>query len=573
MKSPSPLHQRNNTFGEFAYVEEIETEDAATSPLSPMRFERQQSTTTPKRRDLLSRITNWMKQNRESRLVALPSDSNLNRRRTSVQLMKHRSEKNLQTDKRFGRDYSWLKRIKKLMDGQEMNYHELRKSHSIEMGLPTICDSDEVYFDSLSELNTIKSIVIDVAYALTCYGIASHRLDYFVQMMGMYFGLCCDTWPNPMGIWITFSEACIIERGNRQLVGKTNHFARVRSSALNLTKLHLLEQLATNIFKGKISVSKARQLLKDIISASPVYDHFMLLILSRVLSSVMFSIFFNANLAEILAAAIAGIASGLLAILARNFDNYSQVNVICTGIISGAIAIIIKYCIADYYYVSAFVVSLAGVIALIPGFGIAVSVLELSAGFMDSGSCRLISSFLTTLQIAFGALVSHKIAAMFPSYAALPENLQHAPIPLWIKGVLLPINIISVMISQRSPIFPMALLFTFVTCYCSFFISNLVSEYVHSRATATFVASVVVGMISNSFGWISQKHSGIIISSVAITFLLPGSLGFRSIQAFFNDDTTGSLQFIMDVVTVCFSLTIGLLVSNVLIPAKKKLRW
>ncbi len=71
----------------------------------------------------------------------------------------------------------------------------------------------------------------------------------------------------------------------------------------------------------------------------------------------MMSIMFDANPAEVIAASVAGLFSGLLALVARNYDNYAQVNVICTGFVSGAIAIAFKLMLSKVSYVSAFIVS------------------------------------------------------------------------------------------------------------------------------------------------------------------------------------------------------------------------
>jgi uncharacterized membrane protein YjjP (DUF1212 family) len=89
---------------------------------------------------------------------------------------------------------------------------------------------------------------------------------------------------------------------------------------------------------------------------------------------------FDANPAEVLDASVAGLFSGLLALVARNYDIYAQVNVIYAGFVSGAITIAFKLMLSKNSPVSAFVVSIADVAPLLPGFGLAVSVLELTAG-------------------------------------------------------------------------------------------------------------------------------------------------------------------------------------------------
>lgn len=489
-----------------------------------------------------------------------------NGRRTLTDFVKHPN----QSRKRF------MKGFRAMISGRP----------SMEDFLPNIIANNQtvieehnvLLFDSVDDLNRVKCTIIDLAYALISYGIAAHRLEYYAQMIGLNYGLVCDTWVNPTGLYITFEEAHVKDydpmdgRVLSQIIPKSNHFVKVRSSGINLIKLNMLEHLAENIVLGKLKIQEARQGVRDIITAAPVYDHFMLLILSRFFSSVMMSIMFNANAAEVLAASIAGLASGFLAILARKYDNFGQVNVICTGIVSGAIAIGFKLLLYRYCYVSDFIVSISGVAPLLPGFGITVAVMELGAGQIISGSCRLVSAFLTSAQIAFGVLVPHKFSSLIPLYMRLLDR-DHTPNPLWVKAALLPINITALVISLRAPLEPVSLMFTVVACYCSFFLTNILSVYTGSRMASTYLTSVVVGVISNMFGCISRKHSGIIVCTVGIVLLLPGSLSFRSIQAFLNDDASGAMKFIADVATVATALTVGLLTSNILIPTTKKLRW
>jgi uncharacterized membrane protein YjjB (DUF3815 family) len=334
----------------------------------------------------------------------------------------------------------------------------------------------------------------------------------------------------------------------------------------------MLEQLSGKILRGKLTISEARESIQQIINAKPLYGHFMLLILARFFTSIMMSVMFDANPAEVLAASVAGLFSGLLALVASSYDNYAQVNVICAGFVSGAIAIAFKLMLSKISPVSAFIVSIAGVAPLLPGFGIDVSFLELSAGQVVSGTCRLISAVLTALQVAFGVLIPHKFGSLIPLYISLGDQAHH-PNPLWIKGLLLPLNIVTLIISMKAPISSISLIFSVVTCYCSFFVTYFLNTCTQSRIASTFISSVMVGLLSNIFGWISPKHSAIIVCSVGITFLLPGSLSFRSMQAFLMDDTPTAVKLISDVTSVCISLTIGLLVSNILVPLHKKLRW
>jgi uncharacterized membrane protein YjjB (DUF3815 family) len=56
-----------------------------------------------------------------------------------------------------------------------------------------------------------------------------------------------------------------------------------------------------------------------------------------------------------------------------------------------------------------------------------------------------------------------------------------------------------------------------------------------------------------------------------IVLLVPGSLGFRSLQSFLERDTVAAIDTAFSMIVVAVSLAAGLVVSNVMVPSRKTL--
>jgi uncharacterized membrane protein YjjB (DUF3815 family) len=80
----------------------------------------------------------------------------------------------------------------------------------------------------------------------------------------------------------------------------------------------------------------------------------------------------------------------------------------------------------------------------------------------------------------------------------------------------------------------------------------------------------VVGVIANIFSMIS-RHPSIVVSSIGIMLLLPGSLSYKSVNAFLNNDATSGITFLFQAIETALSITAGLLLSDIFALRRKKL--
>jgi uncharacterized membrane protein YjjP (DUF1212 family) len=412
------------------------------------------------------------------------------------------------------------------------------------------------------DISDVQATIIDLGYALSIYGIPAHRLEYHLALISSYYSLNCTSYCTPTGLWITFGN--YVDDPDA-----STHFVKIRSSAFNLSKLCLLDDIAERISKGNCTIKDARKMIKKVIEMQPIYSHFMFIIFSCFIQAGMFSIFFAANWGEILASFIAGLFVGILTVVSSKFESFAQVNTVLCAILAGLVGVVFRIMLSSLIPISAFVVSLSGVISLLPGLTFTLAIAELSTRNLLSGSTRLISAFVTTIQISFGVLVSDRLSNFLPQVIDLPEVKERHLYHPSILAAIIPVVAIATIITFKAPKYPVAVIFILLDAFAGFF-ATFYCVPLLGPEVATMIGALVVGTIANIFQLISL-HPGIVVSACGIIFLLPASLGHRSVSVFLDDDPAKGLTFLFDNVIMAVSLTIGLMLSDVFVLKRKKL--
>lgn len=413
------------------------------------------------------------------------------------------------------------------------------------------------------DLADVQATIIDLGYSLSIYGLPAHRLEYHLALISSYYGINCTSYSTPTGLWITFGNSV-------DDPDAATHFVKIRNTAFNLTKLCLLDDIAEKISKGECTIKQARKMIREVIETQALYSHFMFIIFSCFIQAGMFSIFFAANLGEIAASFVAGLFVGVLTVLSSKFESFAQVNTVICAIVAGVVGVTFRLIFSPFGIpVSAFIVSLSGVISLLPGLTFTLAIAELSTRNLLSGSTRLISAFVTTIQIGFGVLVSDRLSNFLLKVFQLPEVKERHLHHPGVLAIIIPVVALATIITLKAPKYPLCALFILMDAFAGFF-TTFYATALFGPEVGTMLGAMVVGTIANIFQMISM-HPGIVVSACGIIFLLPGALGHLSVELFLDDDPAKGMQFIFETVVVAISLTIGLMLSDVFVLKRKKL--
>ena len=84
------------------------------------------------------------------------------------------------------------------------------------------------------------------------------------------------------------------------------------------------------------------------------------------------------------------------------------------------------------------------------------------------------------------------------------------------------------------------------------------------------LGALVLGIASNAVSrWRDQPTAIALLP--ALLLLVPGSLGFRSLQALLQDDVLGGIQSAFTMVMIAVALVTGLLVANIVVMPRRLL--
>ncbi len=411
-----------------------------------------------------------------------------------------------------------------------------------------------------AEKADVRTILIDLGFALASYGIPSHNIEYHLTLIASYFGV--DLYASSTPTYLALSIGNPIDHRSQSVM------IRINSTSLNMHKLILLDEMADNIAKGKLNIKEARKCIESVIETPNIYTSYFHTIFANAFAALCFSIFLDANWLEAISAFTSGACAGTLICLSGQFELIDKIINVLAALIGGFIAIAVKsliaYRIGKNY--SCFLVTLAGVYSFIPGLGITLSIAELSTRNLISGTSRLTAALITLIQIAFGVLLSYKLEILILNEYSNPP---HVPNELYAYAIAVFILTICSHVLLRIPIQPNSSLTILATNYIAFF-GTLFARRYFGLEIGSFIGSLCIGIIANLYARFANKPS-IVVTATAILFLVPGSLGVRSLFALVLRDSQAAMTFIVDCVIIATSLVCGLFIAQSTIPQKKKL--
>ncbi len=213
------------------------------------------------------------------------------------------------------------------------------------------------------------------------------------------------------------------------------------------------------------------------------------------------------------------------------------------------------------------VVSLAGLVTLLPGLSLATAMSELSTRNLASGSARLIGAITTLAVVGMGAAIGDRCVALAhldgggtpvtPSLA--PQEFDYTLV-VALASIAIGLSIVFQCRPKRAPM-------VLAACVLGFVAARVGRETIGIEF-APVVAAAAVGIVANIYAHVRRQPTlAIVLPGVAL--LLPGSLGFRGMQGLFASDTLAGLNTAVSALVVAASIAAGLLIANAVLPSPR----
>jgi uncharacterized membrane protein YjjP (DUF1212 family) len=344
-----------------------------------------------------------------------------------------------------------------------------------------------------------------------------------------------------------------------ELEHQETHLLRLAPAGPNIGRLSKLDRVVADVLDGSISTPEALVRVERIEAEPSPYSAFVT-ILAFGLGSAGIARFLGGGVTEIAVGGFLGMITGSLEALARGGRRIARVYEPLAAFAAAFIATCVAALLGPYATSTAI---LAGIIALLPGLVLTNAVRELAERHLASGTARLAGATMNLLGLIFGVLLGSRSAAALFGAA---RELTPAALPWWTIAIaILATGVSFVVILKAEPRDTAWIVLASAVSYL------LASTTVRTAGTelGLFIAAMFDGVAATLWGrWRDRPQSVVLVP--AILMLVPGSVGFRSLNSLLERNVIAGVQTAFTMALAATALSAGLLVATSLAEGRRR---
>lgn len=386
--------------------------------------------------------------------------------------------------------------------------------------------------------------LVALARALHEAGAPAHRLEETVDQ-------------NAQALGVPF--ACLSQPTSLILgMGTETRVIRVQPHTIDLERMIAIDAVGVRVAKGELAPGDGLAALATIASSPERYGAVMVVLASAV-SSAAAAVFLHGSASTVALAGALGLVVGALARISAWRPEYARLHELVASFVVAASAT----ALARVVTLPVGVLTLAGIISLLPGLSLTVALTELATRHLASGTARAMGAAVTFLQIGLGTALGWHLAEALPK-ALRDPNLPLDDVWLW-AAVPLAAAAFTVVFRARPRDFPS------IAAVAG--LSYLAGRFGQAQLGPELGASIgglAVGLLSN-------LHARILRVPTAVTqvpgllLLVPGSIGFRGFGAMLDADVNLGVSAAFSMTVIAGSLVAGILAAGVVLPPRRSL--
>ncbi len=382
-----------------------------------------------------------------------------------------------------------------------------------------------------------------LALALHKAGASAPRLEERIAEAAGALGIKASCFATPTSIFVS--------------VGEHVRLLRVEPEGAHLERLVLVDQVAVEVGARRMTVSTGQRELERIQRAAPRYGATLQVLCTGLISAAV-AVFFGGTPVEIGAGAVLGLGVGLWGEVATRGPG-ARVNelVAALGVAAGVTLL------ARLTPVSIPLLTLSGLIVLLPGLTLTVALTEMASRHLASGTARFAGAMVTFLQLGVGTALGWKLSDLLPRAALAPR----VDLPGWVQGAALLAAGVSYVVLLKAR--PRDSLVVIGMSFFSFEAARLGSDWLGPQLGAC-AAALLVGLAANLHARL-RNLPATVAQLPGLLILVPGSLGFQGFRAMLLSDLDAGIDAGFTMLLVAGSLVAGLLTAQVILPPRKVL--
>jgi uncharacterized membrane protein YjjP (DUF1212 family) len=385
------------------------------------------------------------------------------------------------------------------------------------------------------------ALCLELGRAFQAFGIPAHRFEDALARIAARLGLD--------GQFFALPTAFFASLGNGDQ--HWTFIQRSPSGDVNLAKLSDLQETTDALLDGRLDAAQARERVREILAAPDRWGA-LLTVLCFGLGSAPAAMFFGGGWREMLLTAVLGTLVGLTALLLGRSAGSARLVHPVAGTLVGFLALAAAH---RFPHVSPQVLTLAGLIVLLPGLRLVVSMNELATGNLVAGTARLVDTAMTFLSLGFGVALGQRLAAPL-----LDRALQGSPLPLpaWtlLPTLLLAAAAFVVIFKAR----PSDLPGIFAACTLAFY-GTRYGAILLGPQFGVGLGAFALGLGSNLYTRIKSRPS-VVTLLPGMMVLVPGGLGFKGLEFIIQKQVVMGLDTAFQALFVAIALLTGLLLAH-----------
>ncbi len=391
--------------------------------------------------------------------------------------------------------------------------------------------------------------------ALHRYGAPAHRIEEALAAVSRRLGVEAHFFSTPTAIFLAEGV------GREQ---RTTLY-RVEPGEIHLEKLSALDGVLGALAAGRISAAEAARAVEAIEGAAPRYGE-IATTLAFACTSAAAARFFGGGVGEILAATFAGLGTGLFAVVAGRVPAVNRLFEPAAAALVSLVATLLAGATGE---LSWFIVTLAGLIALLPGLSLTVAMTELATRHLVSGSARLAGSALVFLTLGFGVAAGSSVGSWATGLELTGPALHPAsvPLPAWTEPLALVLAAVGFLVLFRAR--PRDLGWILAAGALAFYGGRWATTLAGVHLGA-LLGALLVGLASHLFARLKGRPAAL-VQVPGLMLLVPGSLGFRGISSLLAQETLTGIDAAVSMAVVAIALVTGLLLAGVILPPRRSL--
>lgn len=331
----------------------------------------------------------------------------------------------------------------------------------------------------------------------------------------------------------------------------------VREGSVDLETLALLQQIAVDVGKGRVTPAEGARHIETLI-AHPKQFPAILQILAGGLAAFAFALLLGGGWREASAAVPCGIAVGAFMLVGARIRRLQNLLEVLATAFATCIAFLLAHAMHGF---DSSAVILAAVVLLLPGLRITIGVSELAGGHLASGSSRLAGAVMSLINLGIGIAA---VTVLFQKLDYLPQQINARGTSTGLQIAAVVAAALAYTVVQNARRRDVAWVFIAVAIAV---VGSRLGAKALGATLGVGIASLSVGLAGNLYSRYLH-HPKSTITVPGLTVLVPGALGLEGAITLISGGAAQGAQLLVNAVLLAAGLVVGLMIAESIVPPR-----